>query len=95
MLATRPLTSNLHHDGVTLEDWYSRKQLTDMYRVLRCVVSSITGLISTIEAQEYPFYSVQWRPPLSLNATHMGLLIRHKYTHDPHIGVGVISTREA
>jgi hypothetical protein len=35
MLATRPLTSNLHHDGVTPEDWYSRPALADFYRVIR------------------------------------------------------------
>ncbi|DAZ97383.1 TPA: hypothetical protein N0F65_003406 [Lagenidium giganteum] len=62
-LATRPLTFNLHHDGITVDHFNSFPKLTDFYKVLSTNEDTQgRRFVSAIEAKDYPFYGIQFHP---------------------------------
>jgi gamma-glutamyl hydrolase len=62
-LQTKPITSNLHHDGVYPETYAKNRKLRDFFHVLSTNID-LKGnpFVSTVEGKRYPVYAVQWHP---------------------------------
>ena len=60
---TEAVTTNLHHDGIPPSMFTSNARLNNFFNVLS-VNKDRKGkpFASTIEAQKYPIYGVQWHP---------------------------------
>ena len=60
ILTTYNVTSNLHHDGVTPEDFYS-SNLTNAFSIVSTNVDRKNkSFVSTIEHISFPFWGAQW-----------------------------------
>ncbi len=61
--STEPVTTNLHHDGVPPTMFQSNAKLKKFFSVLSVNTDRKgNAFTSTIEAQNYPVYGVQWHP---------------------------------
>ena len=80
ILATRNVTVNLHHAGVTPETYATNANLSSFFNVLSTNLDR-TGraFVSTVEANNYPIRGTQWHPERpqfewnpALNLPHTG-----------------------
>lgn len=63
ILSTSPVTTNLHHDGVSPETFLTNSKLSAFYKVLSTNVDAHNKtFVSTIEARTSPVYAAQWHP---------------------------------
>ncbi|MBN3305831.1 gamma-glutamyl hydrolase [Amia ocellicauda] len=64
-LATENITSNFHSWSLTLQNYTRNVKLKKFYKVLSTNTDGQKHFISTMEANWYPFYAVQWHPEKS------------------------------
>lgn len=63
VLATRNVTFNSHHEGIYPQHFAATESLSSFYSVLSTNKDRKgRPFVSTIEADEYPIYGVQWHP---------------------------------
>jgi len=80
-LRTQPITSNLHHDGVTPADFNDQAALTSFYRVLSTNMDRKgKEFVSTIEGKDYPITATQWHPERPQFEFDAYLAINHSLT---------------
>ncbi|XP_072460775.1 gamma-glutamyl hydrolase [Notamacropus eugenii] len=65
-LATEPITSNFHTWSLSLKNFTTNKKLSEFYKVLSTNTYKDIEFISTVEANDYPIYGVQWHPEKSI-----------------------------
>jgi gamma-glutamyl hydrolase len=62
-LGNKPVTSNLHHDGVAVADFANNAALSSFYILVSTNFDRKgKAFVSTIEAWEYPVTGTQWHP---------------------------------
>ncbi|KAK7878194.1 hypothetical protein WMY93_031191 [Mugilogobius chulae] len=61
-LATEPMTINAHKWSVSMETYYENADLNRFYKVLSTNTDGENRVYFYIEANDYPFYGVQWHP---------------------------------
>eukprot|EP01134_Creolimax_fragrantissima_P003357 CFRG3357T1 len=60
---TKPVTINLHEDGIEPTTWNSNSRLTSFFNVISTNTDpNGRSFVSTFEARDYPIYGVQWHP---------------------------------
>lgn len=64
-LAEENITSNFHKWSLSLQNYTRNAKLKRFYRVLSTNSDGKKEFISTMEANRYPFYAVQWHPEKS------------------------------
>ncbi|XP_024126772.1 zgc:171566 [Oryzias melastigma] len=64
-LANENITSNFHSWSLSVQNYTKNAKLKRFYRVLSTNSDGKREFISTIEANRYPFYAVQWHPEKS------------------------------
>lgn len=64
-LAEENITSNFHKWSLSLQNYSRNAKLKRFYRVLSTNSDGKKEFISTMEANRYPFYAVQWHPEKS------------------------------
>eukprot|EP00455_Lapot_gusevi_P055421 TRINITY_DN900_c0_g2_i2.p1 TRINITY_DN900_c0_g2~~TRINITY_DN900_c0_g2_i2.p1 ORF type:complete len:320 (-),score=47.30 TRINITY_DN900_c0_g2_i2:698-1657(-) len=63
ILATQPVTQNLHVNGITPDDFSNNQNLSSVFRILSTNVDlNNRPFVSSMEGIEYPFYATQWHP---------------------------------
>ena len=62
-VVSEPVTTNLHHDGVTPDTFSSNEKLDNFFRVISTNMDvNDLPFVSTIEGKVAPVYGVQWHP---------------------------------
>ena len=62
-LASKPVTTNLHHDGVEPSVFEASNNLNQFFKMLSTNVDrNGKPFASSIESRDYPIYGVQWHP---------------------------------
>uniref|UniRef100_A0A3P9KC80 folate gamma-glutamyl hydrolase n=1 Tax=Oryzias latipes TaxID=8090 RepID=A0A3P9KC80_ORYLA len=64
-LANENITSNFHSWSLSVQNYSKNAKLKRFYRVLSINSDGRKEFISTMEANRYPFYAVQWHPEKS------------------------------
>uniref|UniRef100_A0A8C7YXB7 folate gamma-glutamyl hydrolase n=1 Tax=Oryzias sinensis TaxID=183150 RepID=A0A8C7YXB7_9TELE len=64
-LANENVTSNFHSWSLSVQNYSKNAKLKRFYRVLSINSDGRKEFISTMEANRYPFYAVQWHPEKS------------------------------
>lgn len=85
-LSEENITSNFHSWSLSLQNYSRNAKLKMFYKILSTNTDGKIDFISTMEANRYPFYAVQWHPEKSPfewvdkpGMTHLGSAVRASF----------------